>query len=123
MLGSEELTSCARTSWPASRITPDSAGCLDSCNACSADWRSVSLALGDECVGQLVDDEAEIELPRLLRSLASGAGGYPGRASPSGRAGDHCRNAQAGFVLAGRAGRVLGTPTPLVTRAVHLQAT
>jgi len=45
-------------------------------------------------------------LPPLLRRVVNEAGGRRGRSSPSGRAGDHRRQARAQFVLAGRALRV-----------------
>jgi hypothetical protein len=66
MLRREELSWCVTASWPASRITPDSAGCPDNCNACSARRWSVNLAPGGEHVAWAVDGEAEAELPLLL---------------------------------------------------------
>jgi hypothetical protein len=43
----------------------------------------------------------------LLGGLANEASGHPGRASPSGRAGDHHRHAPSSVVLAGRAPEML----------------
>jgi hypothetical protein len=68
-------------------------GSLDNCNAYSTGRRN--LAPGGEHVAQAVDGDAEVELPRLPRSLANEASGHRGRAAPSGRAGDHRRQMRA----------------------------